>query len=481
MNQTIIFTCLLALLTFIVLHLLLYCEKKPESFNEKKSVNDVLVQVYDEINNNVNEFNNTNRNINNEISNSFYSMHGKIKQMDENVIQNIGGIKNKFIENENKINNLQYEFASKDDLKKYALSSTLKDQLYNYQQDIKNEFITKQVVESEYVPNSSFKREIEKNKTLFDDTNNQINIVNDKIKTVNNTISTDYAPKAWCYGEFANIKDMRFVKDVQNDMLVNFAKKNDLSNHKNEVNANIKQIENNLNDFKSYTDNTFASTENVKNMLDQSYTPLQYHNAMSRKVNDTLVTLNDALMKSIEYDGDTATYTKLRMLEDQVESNNKDVSDMKVNMDGITQNTIDRNEILLGKFRISGVEPGNNIKVFNKEKTNLSGGITLYDVDTQKINVNNTAAFNGVVNLGTNNLRPVLINGLADVNISEGTFILNDKKANHKIAGNLDVDKIKTNTIQVGNSILDMNYIDKLHDKIESLENKIDYLYTSQK
>jgi len=316
---------------------------------------------------------------------------------------------------------------------------------------------------------------------LFDDTNNQINIVNDKIKTVNNTISTDYAPKAWCYGEFANIKDMRFVKDVQNDMLVNFAKKNDLSNHKNEVNANIKQIENNLNDFKSYTDNTFASTENVKNMLDQSYTPLQYHNAMSRKVNDTLVTLNDALMKSIEYDGDTATYTKLRMLEDQVESNNKDVSDMKVNMDGITQNTIDRNEILLGKFRISGVEPGNNIKVFNKEKTNLSGGITLYDVDTQKINVNNTAAFNGVVNLGTNNLRPVLINGLADVNISEGTFILNDKKANHKIAGNLDVDKIKTNTIQVGNSILDMNYIDKLHDKIESLENKIDYLYTSQK
>jgi len=78
-----------------VLHLLLYCEKKPESFNEKKSVNDVLVQVYDEINNNVNEFNNTNRNINNEISNSFYSMHGKIKQMDENVIQNIGGIKNK--------------------------------------------------------------------------------------------------------------------------------------------------------------------------------------------------------------------------------------------------------------------------------------------------------------------------------------------------------------------------------------------------
>lgn len=435
-----------------------------------------LVKIFEDINENVDEFNKNTREANTKIENSVNSIQTKINQVAVNNMADLGGIKNSLQTYDNKISNLKNEFATNDVLQNYALTSTVKDMLLSKATMLQSTLASKEMVESEYVPYDLYNRNMADYNNRQNNQDMSISGIKDTISEIKDTMIQDYAGKDWSKAEFPALNDFNSVKTVQNDMLLNFAKKSDLNTATNSVKTSLNNVNKKVDDFSKHVENSYTTTDNIKNYMKQEYTTLDSHNAVSRTVNDALVTLNNALLKTIEYDGDAAMFAKLSMIESTLNNVKDDNEFMKQNTKGITENSIDRNELLLGKFLVSGVEPGENIKIFNRDKTSTSGGISLDNIDANNITARKASSFQGDIKVGTASNQPILINGYADVNINQGTINLNDNRANHKIAGHLQVDKINTSSLLLGKNLIDSQYISDLDKKIKNIEDKVDIL-----
>lgn len=474
----VIIVAAIAIIIFAIIYHTTLRDSSNESFNSG-NVSEAISQMYDEINTNVDEFNKTTQEVNNKIGNAFGEVHDKISELERRNITSKNEVTNKLMDYDNKISNMKNEFLTKDNSSKFALVSTVNDRLLNHTNYANDVYLSKTDASNQYVTNTVLGDVMTKNQINMDKQDKRLTDISNRTSELNTKMIDDYASKSWSQGEFATDRDMRFVKDVQNNILTNYAKKNDLANHLMTTTESIKQIEGGMSDLQAYSMNTFATNESVNNKLSQDYTPLDLHNKVSRTVNNTLVTLNEALLKTIKNDGNTAAYAKISLFQDTIDDAREDIDDMKTRVNGITENSIERNELILGKFRLSGVETGNNIKVFNKDGTQLSGGMTMQNLETTNLDAKGRIKLGGMVQLGQPN-EPVFVNGFADVKLSKGTMTLGDVDAHHKINGNLDVGNIVTQTIQIGNNKLSPDYLDKMDEKIKIIENRIQQIENSQ-
>jgi hypothetical protein len=401
-----------------------------------------------------------------------------MNEITKNNLKYVSSVDNKLVDYDDTISKMRTQFLTAENAANFALTSAVNDRILNQTKFVDDNYITKVDAANTYVTNNVLRDTVVNNKIYVDKQDKRILDISNRATDIDDKLRGEYASKTWCQGEFATGSDMTFVKGVQNNILTNYVKKTDLNVQENITATGIKKLENNIGDLKTYTDNTFATTDALNNKVEQNYTPLALHNNVSQTVNKTLIALNDALLKTIRNDGDTATYTKLKMYDSQIEDVKDTVDDVKTQMNGITENTIERNEMVLGNFRLKGTEPGNYIKVFNKEGTVLSGGMMLQNLATTNLGATGISEFNGMINLGKSDLKPVLINGFADVSITNGSVKLTDANAKHQISGNLDVNNIVTKTLQIGDTKFDLGYIDSLEQKIKNIENRMNMIET---
>lgn len=463
MILSIFLTIMVAIFVFLIIYMTNFHITKSEKFNT--NVSDALEQIYGEININVDDFNKTNKNVNNAIDSAFNIVYQEIDSVEvKNLKANID-VLNKMSDQNTNIGNLKNEFLTRSNLDPYELTTEVNTKLMLNQNLVANNYVTKNDADLKYATSKDVIQ------VLTDMKNNDLRIDNISKETndVNKLLRYEYASVEWCNNEFATKTELDFAKTIQDNMSKKYTIDAELTTYKDKTKQDILDLKDGISNYKTYSDNTYATQTNLKDEIN-TYTPLEMHNKVSDTVNNTLVTLNTALLKTIENNADAATFAKIQQYEDSIQGATNTVNEMRKQMDGITANSIARNELTLGNFKLSGVEQDNTyIKVFNKEGTQLSGGIMLANLDTNNINVNSSASFDGQMKLGKEN-KPMFIAGSADVDLKQGNVILGDVKARHKINGTLDVNNIMTQNIQVGNRKLD---IGDLVQQIKNLDNRI--------
>lgn len=458
-------TITIAIFVFLIIYLTTFHHHtKSEKFNT--NISDALEKVYGEINDNVDDFNKTNIDVNNAISTAFNSVYEQIDSAEKKNIKTETDVSKKLTDYQTTISNMKNDYVRNADLTPYELTSDVLSKIEtNNTTYVDNTFVKKIDADRKYATSQQVTQVI----TEVKDNDIRVDNISNRTSNLDKLLKDEYASVDWCRSELVTKTEFDYVKAVQDNMPKKYTSTSELAAYKDKTQQDILNLQNGIGNFKTYSDNTYATQTSLKDEVN-TFTPLSMHTKVADTVNNTLITLNTALLKTIENNADAATFTKIQQYEESIQNSTDAVNEMQKQMEGITANSIARDVLVLGNFKLSGVEQDNNyIKVFNKEGTKLSGGMMLANMDTKNLNVKSIASFDGEMKLGNVNT-PMYIGGSANVNLKKGTFVLGDVAAKHQINGTLDVNNIITQNIQVGNRKLD---IGDLVQKIKILDDRI--------
>lgn len=432
-----------------------------------------VVRVFEEINTNIKTFNDNTTNVNNQMANVVNTMQSKFQEVSRTTSNSVGNVRNQVLDFENKLSNLQGDMVTKNDLiKNYLTTDQVKDVVYQQGVNIRKDTVRKAYVESEMVSKGEFhdlKGRVE-NDTR--DMGMRLTGLNAKQSDVEERLLRDYGTKELNDAQYAKKNEFNAVRDMQDVIFRDFSRKSDFVAHRNEMDSQYAQVRSDIRDLRDRSDAKYVTHTGLNDTLHKYYTPVDSHNNLNRQVNETLLSLNDALMRTIEYNSDDAVYTKMKMMDDRLNNMDAAVQEVKKDNTGISETSIDRNELLLGRFRLSGVEPDNMIKVFNRDKTEMAGGISANALDAKgTLTVGGATQLRGPVKLGASGNRPILVNGYANVEINGAM------KVDSVDTKSIDVDSINAKTLTLGGkSRLDPDFLMQLDDKIRKVEERLDLI-----
>lgn len=457
--------------TFVIisnLYVFRYVTHTRESFVTEEQ--DTVTKIYKDLNDNVNKFNDKVDDANKTISNNIFNINDNINNVSQKTISDIRNLNSKLLEYESEISKIKQNYANKDILAKYASMNVLNDTVMQNNKFNSEYLASKMYVESEFTPYKKFK-DLEQSINITDSTNkNEF----ENVKSSINTITTTYLPLNTADTKYASFDDMKVVKRFQDDIPNNYVKKADADNTQTNNDIKINKVDNNINDFKTFVNTNYTNTKNLKDKLEQDYTPLHLHNRVSDTVNNTLISLNTAIMRTIENDSDTAIATKLSMIDNNYDSIKDELLKIQSNTKNIGEDVIERDELILGKFRLSGIDPGNNIRIYDRDRNNISGGFVVNEIQTNTFTSKVKTNMEGEIQLGSAAInKPILINGFADISIDKGKVELKDTNATHRVMGSVEVSNLKADNIQIGSNKVDSNLIDNVVSKLQDIENRV--------
>ena len=483
MEQLLVLVALTAVLVFMVIYYSTLNRNDDEKFNTSptpdKSDNpeNPVLKVVQEINENVSRFNNETSATTSAITSAFSDVRRNVDAISRDTSTNVRGMRNDILLFQKTLNDMDSQYVKPETLRKYMPETQVRDAIARSDTLLRNDLASRRYVDGEFVPSYKLDELTDQVKKDRERMGLDLTGLNARQTDMQAKMTLDYASRDWAASEFAPAKDMASVRATHDIIFRDFAKVSDLDIHKTGVQSFHNRIVSDMGDLRQHVDVNYVTQVGLKDKLEQQYTPLELHNNMSRVVNDTLVGLNESLMKTIRRDGDAATYTKLVLMEDQVGNMTHAITGVNERVSGITPTTIDRDELVLGKYRLSGVEQGDMIRLFNRDKTAVAGGLAAKGLEAQSSLVSGgTTALRGPVNLGTASNRPILVKGQANVEVNTGSVLLLDKNAQHKVDGTLTVESLNANNLIIGRTVLDPGALDELQSKIKKMEERLDVL-----
>ena len=476
MNNVLVFVALTAILVFMVLYYSMLHPQSdfPEKFNTTTSP---VLQVIQEINENVVKFNQETSSATANITNAFSDMRRNVDNISFDTSSSVQGMRNELLHYSKLLSDMDKQYVKPDALQRYMPETQVKDAIARNDTLLRSELASKRYVEGSFVPINKLDDLVTDMTKRTDQMGMDIVGLNSRQVDMQNKLTSDYASREWVEKDFAPMTDMKTMRSTQDIIFKDFAKKADITEYQSGVQSSQNKMAKDVAEWKEHVNVQYVTHTGLKDKLEQQYTPLELHNNVSSVVNDTLVTLNESLMKTIQRDGDAATHAKLLLIEDQVNNMTHTVDNVHNQVQGITANTIDRDELVLGKFRLSGVEQGDMIRLFNRDKTSLSGGILAKSLESQNSLVSGgTTTLRGPLNIGTTSNRPILVKGQANVEVNVGSVLLLDKNAQHRVDGTMTIDKLNANNLVIGKTVLNPDMLDTLQSKIKKMEDRLDMM-----
>lgn len=458
---------LAAIVVFCIIHMTCLTTP-PESYVSPNAA----LKVLDEMNENVKKFNMSASDVNYQVANALNTVQGRVKDVKAATSADINELRNSYLELEGNMNRWKARNVTVDDLvSHYPTKTQMYDALAHQNATIRGDFPSKRYVDTEFAPRSLLEDSLKTYKTITDDLGQSITGLRSKQNDMENVLVRDYATRDWTEKQYAKTMDIDGIRNVQQSMADAYARKSDVQIHKNELNSQYNELKQNVNNIPSEVASKYVSKSEVPKLQAQFITRAD-HEVLSRTVNDSMFALNRAMLQAMEILPESAVRTKLEIMDANHNNLANTVSDIKRDTTGISKDLIDRKEMILGRFRMSGIEPGDAIRVYDRDK-NMLKGIQVQNLIAQNDVRANTMHIENEVRLGQNSSQRVGITGHADVLLTNGNVYLNDPNAQHEIKGSLNVSQLSVDKMIVGQHVLNSEFLSELQKKVDSLNERV--------
>lgn len=476
MDNALVLTVLTAILVFMAIYYsTLARHDGDEAFNTPAAPNPVLA-VAQEIEKSVTRLNNDTEATTAAISNALVDMRRNVEDNTFNTTIKVQGMHNELLNFQNALRDMDSRYVKREALSNYMLDTQMQDRLEHRDTILRTDLASRRYVNDEFVPVYKFNEYKGQVKAAQDALGLDVTGLNTKQNEMRADLAT-YATRAWAAGQFAAAGNLTNFKNTQDMIIRDYAQKTDLAEMQVGVTSALGTTAEDVAKLRRDVELNNVTHTGLQEKLNEKCAPLESHNRVSRVVNDTLVGLNQSLLNTIGRDSNKAAYTSLVLMESKLNKIGDDVDDVRRNMAGITSTTLDRNEITLGNYLLSGVESGGMIRVFNKENTVESGGLSTRALEAQHSLVSNgTTTLMGAVNLGTETHQPINVNGYANVRFEKGNVMLLGPNAQHKVNGTLTVNSLKAKSLVIDDKVLDPNALGNVQAQINSMQSQLNVL-----